>query len=358
MLKKRVSSALFLVFTGVFICALLFFSKSVSTAVRTSLSLCATSVIPSLFPFLVVTKLFIGLRLSDALPKPCKKIMMPIFSVSENSFSAFILGLISGYPIGVSVCTSLYKDKLISKRETERSLAFCNNAGPAFILSTVGVGIFSSLKIGFTLMLIHILSAVITGFLFKICAPIKTFSPKNNVSSGSASFSFAFTDAVYGATMSSLIITAYIVFFTVVITLLNQASPIYFLPSAVRSFFFGILEITSGSFEIIKSTDIKIAFVLISVLLGWGGLCVHFQALSFISGTDLGVMEYFLGKMLQALISGLLAFFISKTSLFEDVAVFADSTKHSPKSFSILIIFVLLLFFSLFIKKCWKKTSV
>lgn len=352
-MKKRAASAAFLIFVFV----LLFFSDCVSPAVRTALSLCATAVIPSLFPFLVATKLFIGLRLYEALPVFCKKIMHPLFSVSENCFSAFILGLISGYPIGASVCISLYKDNRITKYEAERSLAFCNNAGPAFILSTVGTGIFSSLKIGFILLLIHILSAILTGYLFRVFSPIKPFTARNKFSVKTPTFSFAFTDAVYGAAISSLTITAYIVFFTVVITLINQIPFLFTLPTGIPSILFGILEITSGSFEIFKTTDMKTAFVLISALLGWGGLCVHFQALSFIGGTDLKVREYFLGKGIQALTSAILAFFISKTSLFNDMATFADSTQHYSKDFYIPFLFTFSAFFYLFFKKSWKKTS-
>ena len=347
-------------FIAVFICfllvSLLLFSSNVTVSVREALLLCAVNVIPSLFPFLVITKLFLKLNLADSFPRCCKKIMKPLFSLGETSFSALFLGLISGYPIGASVCTSLYQGKQISRREAERLLAFCNNAGPAFILSTIGAGAFGSLKIGTILLCIHILSAILVGISFRLVSPLKDYSIKKDASATNESFSFAFTDSVYSATISSLSISAYIVFFSVLVMLLKKLP---FLPShPVLTFFFGLLEITSGAFQLMQNADIKTAFILISALLGWGGLCVHFQALSFISATDLGVFKYFLGKGLQALISAILAFFISKSSIFDTVAVFGGTATDAQVNVDFSILIILSLIFYLFFKKGWKKPSV
>lgn len=348
---------LYVILICIFLGLLLFFSSSVTNTVRETLSLCFSSVIPSLFPFLAVTKLFLGLRLADTLPPSLKKIMKPIFSVSENSFPALIFGLIGGYPVGATICASLYKDRLICRKEAERTLAFCNNAGPAFILSTVGIGMFSSLRIGTLLLLIHISSAVITGLLFKIFAPIDAHTTKLPQKNSPLSFSFAFTDSIYGAMVSSLTISAYIVFFSVVTGIITMSFPFFASSPTLRAFFCGVLEITSASYEIVQTTDIKTSFILISALLGWGGLCVHFQTLSFLSGTDIKISEYFTGKLSQSLISALLAFFISKLSFFEEVTVFADSKNYHHSSINILLITILLLIFYLFFKKGWKKTS-
>lgn len=341
-----------------FLGLLLFFSSSVTNIMRVALPLCATSVIPSLFPFLVITKLFLNLRLAESLPHSFRKIMKPIFSVSENSFSALILGLISGYPIGAVICASLYKDKLICKKEAERTLAFCNNAGPAFILNTIGIGMFSSIKIGVMLLLIHIISAVITGWLFGIFAPVSAQTLKQPRKDSYPSFSFAFTDAIYGAMVSSLTISAYIVFFSVVTGIINKSIPLFSSTPLLRAFFCGVLEITSGSYEIAQTTEVSTSFILISALLGWGGLCVHFQALSFLSNTDINPTEYFAGKLSQSLISALLAYFISNLSLFREVTAFDEAENYSQNGVNLLLTAIFLLFFYLFFKKGWKKTSV
>jgi hypothetical protein len=80
---------------------------------------------------------------------------------------AFALGIIGGYPVGAKTAISLYQKKLCTKEEAERLLGFCNNSGPAFILGVVGVGVFSSSRIGILLYLVHIFSSITVGFLFR-----------------------------------------------------------------------------------------------------------------------------------------------------------------------------------------------
>ena len=62
--------------------------------------------------------------------------MRPIFNVPGESAIALILGTISGYPVGAKVVCNLKKEKIISKIEAERLIAYTNNSGPLFILGT------------------------------------------------------------------------------------------------------------------------------------------------------------------------------------------------------------------------------
>ena len=63
--------------------------------------------------------------------------MRPLFNVPGESAYAFIMGLISGYPVGAKIVTDLRKTNLCSKDEGERMLCFTNNSGPLFIIGTV-----------------------------------------------------------------------------------------------------------------------------------------------------------------------------------------------------------------------------
>ena len=49
------------------------------------------------------------------------------------------------------------------------------------------------------------------------------------------------------------------------------------------------------------------ALVLAAFLLGWGGLCVHFQAAAVLSGSGLKMKERLGGKLLHGVLSALLA---------------------------------------------------
>ena len=73
---------------------------------------------------------------------------------------ALLLGTISGYPVGARITADLRKNKLISKNEAERLVAFTNNSGPIFIAGAVATGMLMDAKLGSILLTCHILGAV------------------------------------------------------------------------------------------------------------------------------------------------------------------------------------------------------
>ena len=117
---------------------LLWRSAVAAEAVRRGLTLCARSVIPALFPYFVVSGLFISLGFADGVGRRLEPLTRRLFGVGGAGASAFFLGLLGGYPVGGRTVGQLYRAGRLSKNEAERLLAFCNNAGPSFILGVVG----------------------------------------------------------------------------------------------------------------------------------------------------------------------------------------------------------------------------
>ena len=151
---------------------LLWRSAVAAEAVRRGLTLCARSVIPALFPYFLVSGLFISLGFADGVGRRLEPLTRRLFGVGGAGASAFFLGLLGGYPVGGRTVGQLYRAGRLSKDEAERLLAFCNNAGPSFILGVVGVGCFGSLRTGVYLYLVHAFSAVLVGILFRKKAPV------------------------------------------------------------------------------------------------------------------------------------------------------------------------------------------
>lgn len=148
------------------------------SAAKDAIYLCLDLVIPSLFPFFLCSKLFFSLgisRLAHRLLSPC---MYPLFGVSGHGAAALLLGLVSGYPMGASCVTSLYRQGLCSRTEAERLLTFCNNSGPLFILTAVGLGMLHHREAGILLYLTHLLSALLCGVLFRRYGKEKSPSPR------------------------------------------------------------------------------------------------------------------------------------------------------------------------------------
>ena len=269
---------------------LLLCSADAAQAVRDALVLCAQSVIPALFPFFVVSSLFIDLGCAAVLGRSLAPIMHRLFGVSGAGGTAFLLGIIGGYPVGGRTAGELYRSGQCEREECERLLAFCNNAGPSFILGIAGLGCFGSVRVGAWLYLIHVGAAVMVGLLFRSTSrqmgrPKKTETPR---------WADALIEAVRGGAMSMVNICAFVVFFLVILRLFSRFTGIQ------HGAILGIVEMTNG---ILRLANDRRGFIWAAGLLGWGGLSVHCQTAAVLSGSGLSLKRYFIGKALQAAIS-------------------------------------------------------
>ena len=140
--------------------ALMFWPKDSMAAARDGLTLCYNVIIPSLFPFFVLSALVVDLGLAGHLGRALEGIMRPLFNVPGACAPALALGFVGGYPVGARTALQLYQKGMCTKTEAERLLAFCNNSGPAFILGVVGAGVFASSKVGVLLYLAHAAASV------------------------------------------------------------------------------------------------------------------------------------------------------------------------------------------------------
>ena len=128
--------------------ALLLLPEVSAQAARDAMLLCAQTLIPSLFPFFVLSSLLIACGASELLSALLSPLMRPLFGLSGTGAAALALGLCGGYPVGARTAAELVENGALSRDEGERLLAFCNNAGPGFLLGVCGAGVFSSSRAG------------------------------------------------------------------------------------------------------------------------------------------------------------------------------------------------------------------
>ena len=292
---------LFLLIAGLF--WLLADSADVRGAVIEGLRLCATSIIPALFPFLVLSSLLISLGFGEWVAQPLSG-LMTMFRMDGCAASALILGLVGGYPVGARTTAELYRERLLSRDEAERLLTFSNNSNPAFLISVLGVGVFHSVRTGVWLWLIHVLSALLTGLLLGRRESVAR--KKRSAIPRPAFRSVRLPDALVGAVQSGLSaqlsICAFVVFFYVLALPLRRLSG---LPGTTAV---GILELFSATPRL---TCDRAGFLLAAGLSGWGGLSVLCQTMAVLSGSGLSARNCFWGKAVQGILSVLLALALS-----------------------------------------------
>ncbi|MDR1299354.1 MAG: sporulation protein, partial [Oscillospiraceae bacterium] len=123
--------------------ALVIYTGESVKAAMYGLELCANVIVPSLFPFFVLSSLMVDTGAARRIGAPLGRVMRPLFNVRGECAAAVVLGIIGGYPVGARTVINLYENGDCSKAEAERLLSFCNNSGPAFIFGVVGAGVFS-----------------------------------------------------------------------------------------------------------------------------------------------------------------------------------------------------------------------
>ena len=316
-----------LIFIGFTFCLLLF-SKSNLPAIKSGLSLWANSVVPSLFPFFVATELLMHTGIVYQLGNLLNRYMKPLFNIRGEGAFAFIIGIISGYPVGAKIAANFRKNGVLTKEECERLLSFTNNSGPLFIIGTVGILMFRNTSIGIMLFITHLLASISVGIIFRFwkTKEASTLEINSNSSYKTTTKRVTFSnlgevlaESITSSISTIFLIGGFVVIFSSVISILKASgalnilsslfSPLFYALNIDTSFiaplFSGFLEITNGinTISSIACKKLSINIIFTAFLLGFGGISVLLQVLSITSKTDLSIKPYLYGKLLHGILA-------------------------------------------------------
>ncbi len=332
----------------VFITALMlvFPDQSIMYA-KSAIGLCGEIIIPSLFPFFVCSGLLIYSGCAKTVAKLCRGVMMPLFNVSGSGSLAFVLGIISGYPLGAVTACQLYESGYLSKSEAERLLAFCNNSGPLFILGSIGAAIYSSREIGIALYVSHILAAITVGIVFRFYARTKHHAPRYGINQPERSFSEVFAEVLSNSISSILTVCGAVIFFS---TVSNVVISCFDLNDIFKSLFLGIMELSGGAKSISETyLPLTVKLIMSAFVVGFAGICVHLQVMAIVKKQRLSLVPYIIGKLLHGIISALYAYiYFMLFPPFEATFKSAVSTLDAGFCMSSLYSLSTLLFLALF----------
>lgn len=281
---------------------------------RYALRLCAELIIPSLFPFFVVSgllnRLGFSARLAGRLSRPAAR----LYGISGAGATALFMGLIGGYPLGAAYIADMRRQGLISAEEGERLMGFCNNSGPAFLIGSIGAGVFGSARLGLGLYIIHILSALITGLFFRGSGRYKAQLPHLPESRGSA-----LIDSVRQAAQSILSVCGFIVCFCVIIGLMDTGGYFSLFAGrlaaltglelhAARALLSGVLELGSGIGAMRGLSPSPVNLAIAAGIVGWGGVSVHFQTYAVLAESDIKGDLHLTGRLICCAVSSALGY--------------------------------------------------
>jgi hypothetical protein len=268
---------------------LIFNSSLVIESARSGIDLCLKTVIPSLFPFFVLSMFLVNTwKSSDSY---LLRFITQTLAIPIEAGSALIPSVLGGYPVGAKSVGDLFLSKQIDKIQGEWLLSFCNNAGPSFIFGMVS-GFFTDRKMIWILWFIQIFSAAITALV--IPSRPKYLKQRSELEVKKEGCSI-----LVSASKAMCQVCCWVILFRVLISFMN-VSILRFLPSWLRVMITGMFELTNGCYELLSIRDERLRFILCACMLSFGGFCVLLQTVSVTKG--LSIRFYLKGKIIQTLL--------------------------------------------------------
>ncbi|BCJ95464.1 sporulation integral membrane protein YlbJ [Anaerocolumna cellulosilytica] len=295
-----------------FLIIILLYPASSFQGAKNGLLLWFNTVLPTLLPFMIVSNLIIRLKISSILSKLFYPLFHIFFDVSEEGSYPILIGFLSGMPVGAKTIGDMVEKKILSLREGQYLLSFCNNASPMFIMSYIAI---SQLNLpGFRVALLLILygSGVLSAFfIFRLRRGSNRLTAQGyecmDSYKDSTTFDFEKLDAAIMEGFEVITkVGGYMILFSICAQIISDfGSSISYL----KLFLISFLEITTGINKLNNSgLDMNIKIALITGITAFGGLSGLAQTKSVISNTRLSIHTYFKGKLLHMILAFLIAY--------------------------------------------------
>ena len=314
---------------------LLLFSKQVRDSVLQAFSLSVSTVIPGLFPFLVLSD-FACNAFPVRTSEKTNRITEKLSGIPAAGLPAVLFGLTGGYLTGCKTAVSLYESGQISKKQAQRLTCFCFSPGLSFAVSAVGSGMIGSNTSGLLLFFCCTLSALLSGFFLH---KEKDTQAENASRKRKLPFSHIFTMSVSESALSCLHLTAWMALFAGL-----QAILLSVLPQSTHASLTLLFEVTAGAVQCISRADLP----LCAAVLGFGGLCIFFQLLPDFQKIDLPAARFLRYRLLQAVLSMLFCkaalYFLPQLGIAQNVVMIkAYSINPTASVFFLFACFIFIL---------------
>lgn len=262
------------------------------------IDLCLRAMIPSLFPLIFLVNILMSY--SNQNSGKISKTICDIFSIPKNCEDLLMPILLGGYPVGVFAVKSAYDNERISKNCANRLLMYSNNPGPAFIFGVLGQQ-FENRQTMFLLWIVQIISCLTMAFLF--------FEPEIGTQQKIVKTSIG--QIMQKSIHSISLICGWIVLFKVVISVF-RFNDIFETNNVLNVATIGCIELSNGCMKLKMIHDVKSRFILCSIMLAFGGLCITMQSISAMD--TLSKKNYVIGKCMNAFIAFLYSFIFAYLS--------------------------------------------
>lgn len=295
---------------------LIFPSWSLEAAVR-GLMLWFYTLLPTLFPFMVLSDILRNLYCSNSSRSEKKiSILTPLkwlLHLSDNGCLALLLGILCGFPLGARICAQMERDHQLSPLEAQFLLPICNMASPSFIISFLVAGIFKDSThlpaYLFCLYMPLLIWGIISGRCIYHLPKQASISNKSNFQNEFDHANQSLTTDIDKSIMNGIInilkLGGYIILFSLFAGMIHH---IPFVHSILHDLPVMLLEISIGSTTLCH-TGFPQQITILCILTGvsFGGLSFLMQTNAMIQNTSLSLKRYAIEKAIISIMTALLS---------------------------------------------------
>lgn len=326
----------------------------------------AKSILPTMFPFMVICNMIINLNGIEIYSKVLGPILCKPLKLSNPCCFALIASFLCGYPLGAKYTTDLYKNNYISREEFIRLLNIASNIGPLFLIGAVGTSMLGNTFLGYLLLIPSYISPIIIGLITRnkkkedSNLPSKKLIISNDYKSLGEIIKISITDAANNI----LILCGYVIIFSVIISMFKKLFLTEFLINILYEKFnisidfitgilLGSIELTNGC-NIISGSNLNILtkLCLLAFLSSFGGLSIIAQTGAFFYTEKVSIIKYFFFKFIQGLL-GIIIMFFTYIFLKDSIVVTSISNTMfiylNPILLLLLLSLILLIIYKLFL---------
>ena len=295
-------------------------SKEAAIYIKKTLSSCFYSVIPSVFPLMVMSNMMVRGGGGELVSRIAGGAISRVFGVSRHSAVAVILGFVCGFPIGAVAATGLYERGSIGKGELCHLLTFVNNPGAAFVIFALGGGMLGSVRMGLIIYFSVLLSAAVAGVIARHIMDGETFPESGNVAV-SLPFSELIVSSVSSSVTGILNVCACAAFFSAFVGAVSHLLARLGAPFQLGAALFGIFELIGGVSILTESSSSLFAALSSAAICSWSGISVLMQIISVcrrsLGNERISFTPMILSKCFQATLSPILVFLFIKLTRFD-----------------------------------------
>jgi len=305
-MKRKILNMVIIVITLFVLYEVIIKKTLVYNSINYALNIWVNNLIPTLFPFFIISDILINYNFTSYVPKIFKDFCKFLFNITDNMITILMLSIISGFPSNARNTRTLYDKNLITLDEANHILTFSHFSNPLFILTTVAIFFFNDKDVGVILLISHYLSNFFVGILFRNYFHHNDIDSKKEVNK--IDFGNVFIGAIKKSIDTILLICGIVTVFLLLSSIVINTFDFNIYNSMLIK---GLLEITIG-IEALGKLNLSMIYkaVITSCFLAFGGFSVHMQVMSQIAETEIKYRYFFIGRLYQMIFSGVITYII------------------------------------------------